>query len=69
MMVKINVNTLIIKYQIREMISSTRHQIHFQLQTSYVNDVVTRDMFLKPINTTQGRTKEFRTRQTRNNNL
>ena len=29
----------------------------FSLQTSYVNDVVTRDMFLKPINTTQGRTK------------
>jgi hypothetical protein len=27
------------------------------LQTSYVNDIVTRDMFLKPINTTQGRTK------------
>lgn len=24
------------------------------LQNSYVNDVVTRDMFLKPINTTQG---------------
>lgn len=29
----------------------------FSLQTSYVNDVVTRDMFLKPVNTTQGRTK------------
>ena len=28
------------------------------LQTSYVNDIVTRDMFLKPINTTQGRTKQ-----------
>jgi len=26
------------------------------LQTSYVNDIVTRDMFLKPINTTQGKT-------------
>ena len=26
----------------------------FMGQTSYVNDVVTRDMFLKPINTTQG---------------
>jgi hypothetical protein len=26
-------------------------------QTSYVNDIVTRDMYLKPINTTQGRTK------------
>ena len=28
------------------------------LQTSYVNDVVARDMFLKPINTTIGREKE-----------
>jgi hypothetical protein len=28
------------------------------LQTSYVNDIVTRDMFLKPINTTQGKLKE-----------
>lgn len=28
------------------------------LQTSYVNDIVTRDMFLKPINTTQGRVKQ-----------
>ena len=27
------------------------------LQTSYVNDIVTRDMYLKPINTTQGKTK------------
>lgn len=26
-------------------------------QTSYVNDIVTHDMFLKPINTTQGITK------------
>lgn len=26
----------------------------FMGQTSYVNDVVTRDMFLKPVNTTQG---------------
>jgi len=29
----------------------------FLQQTSYVDDIVTRDMFLKPINTTQGRTK------------
>jgi len=28
------------------------------LQTSYVNDVVARDMFLKPINTTFERSKE-----------
>jgi hypothetical protein len=33
------------------------------LQTSYVNDIVTRDMFLKPINTTQGRTKNTETNQ------
>lgn len=26
-------------------------------QTTYVNDIVVRDMFLKPINTTQGRVK------------
>jgi hypothetical protein len=31
------------------------------LQTSYVNDIVARDMFLKPINTTQGRTKNSET--------
>jgi hypothetical protein len=28
------------------------------LQTSYVNDVVARDMFLKPVNTTFERSKE-----------
>ena len=28
------------------------------LQTSYVNDIVTRDMFLKPINTSQEKIKE-----------
>lgn len=30
----------------------------FLNQSSYVNDVVVRDMFLKPINTSQGKTKE-----------
>ena len=30
----------------------------FMQQTSYVNDIVVRDMFLKPINTTQGRNKQ-----------
>jgi hypothetical protein len=40
----------------RELISQ-RGTNPFSMQTSYVNDVVTRDMFLKPINTTQGRTK------------
>jgi hypothetical protein len=39
----------------REMIS--QRGVNPFLQTSYVNDIVTRDMFLKPINTTQGRTK------------
>ena len=34
------------------------------LQTSYVNDIVTRDMFLKPINTTQGRAKETNNEET-----
>ncbi len=29
----------------------------FLHQSSYVNDIVVRDMFLKPINTTQGRVK------------
>ena len=41
----------------RELISQ-RGTNPFSMQTSYVNDVVTRDMFLKPINTTQGRTKK-----------
>ena len=40
----------------RELVSQ-RGTNPFSMQTSYVNDVVTRDMFLKPINTTQGRTK------------
>jgi hypothetical protein len=38
----------------REMI--TQRGVNPFLQTSYVNDIVTRDMFLKPLNTTQGRT-------------
>jgi hypothetical protein len=29
----------------------------FLQQSSYVNDIVVRDMFLKPVNTTQGRIK------------
>lgn len=40
----------------RELVSQ-RGTNPYSMQTSYVNDVVTRDMFLKPINTTQGRTK------------
>jgi len=40
----------------REMIA--QRGVNPFLQTSYVNDIVTRDMFLKPINTTQGRAKE-----------
>jgi hypothetical protein len=39
----------------REMVS--QRGVNPFLQTSYVNDIVTRDMFLKPMNTTQGRTK------------
>ena len=48
--------TLDNKMSDRELISQ-RGVNPFSGQTSYVNDVVTRDMFLKPINTTQGRTK------------
>jgi hypothetical protein len=40
----------------RELISQ-RGVNPFLQQTSYVNDIVTRDMFLKPINTTQGKVK------------
>lgn len=40
----------------REMIA--QRGVNPFLQTSYVNDIVTRDMFLKPINTTQERSKE-----------
>jgi hypothetical protein len=40
----------------REMLS--QRGVNPFLQTSYVNDIVTRDMFLKPINTTQGRVKQ-----------
>ena len=39
----------------REMMS--QRGVNPFLQTSYVNDIVTRDIFLKPMNTTQGRTK------------
>jgi hypothetical protein len=40
----------------RELI--TQRGVNPFLQTTYVNDVVARDMFLKPINTTFERTKE-----------
>jgi hypothetical protein len=40
----------------REMIS--QRGVNPFLQTSYVNDVLARDMFLKPINTTFERSKE-----------
>ena len=43
-----------IKMSDRELIS--QRGVNPFLQTSYVNDIVTRDMFLKPINTTQGKT-------------
>jgi hypothetical protein len=39
----------------REMIS--QRGVNPFLQTSYVNDIVTRDMFLKPVNTTHEKTK------------
>jgi hypothetical protein len=53
-----------LKISDREMIS--QRGVNPFLQTSYVNDIVTRDMFLKPVNTTQGRTKN--TDQTENAN-
>ena len=40
----------------REMIA--QRGVNPFLQTSYVNDIVTRDMFLKPINTTFEKSKE-----------
>jgi hypothetical protein len=33
----------------------------FMQQTSYVNDIVVRDMYLKPLNTTQGKFKNSET--------
>ena len=45
----------------REMIA--QRGVNPFLQTSYVNDIVTRDIFLKPVNTTQGRTKNSETEQ------
>ena len=45
-----------IKMAVREMVS--QRGLNPFLQTSYVNDIVTRDIFLKPINTTQGRNKD-----------
>jgi hypothetical protein len=40
----------------------------FMGQTSYVNDVVTRDMFLKPVNTTQGEKKKNNSESNENYN-
>ena len=45
-----------IKMADREMIA--QRGVNPFLQTSYVNDIVTRDMFLKPINTTFEKSKE-----------
>jgi hypothetical protein len=56
-----------VKMADRELV--TQRGVNPFLQTSYVNDIVTRDMFLKPINTTQGRTKNTNsdTNETTNN--
>ena len=43
-----------IKMADREMIA--QRGVNPFLQTSYVNDIVTRDMYLKPVNTSQGKT-------------
>lgn len=45
-----------IKIADRELIAQ-RGVNPFLQQTTYVNDIVTRDMFLKPLNTTQGKFK------------
>uniref|UniRef100_A0A6C0KRN6 Uncharacterized protein n=1 Tax=viral metagenome TaxID=1070528 RepID=A0A6C0KRN6_9ZZZZ len=50
-----NREDLDIKMADREMIS--QRGVNPFLQTSYVNDIVTRDMFLKPLNTSQDRIK------------
>ena len=59
--------TLDNKMSDRELISQ-RGTNPYSMQTSYVNDVVTRDMFLKPINTTQGRTKNQNQEQNQGQN-
>jgi hypothetical protein len=41
----------------RELVQQRGSNPFLTQQSSYVNDIVVRDMFLKPINTTQGRTK------------
>ena len=41
----------------RELVQQRGGNPFLTQQSSYVNDIVVRDMFLKPINTTQGRTK------------
>jgi len=41
----------------RELVQQIGANPFLTSQSSYVNDIVVRDMFLKPINTTQGRTK------------
>jgi hypothetical protein len=41
----------------RELVQQRGANPFLTQQSSYVNDIVVRDMFLKPVNTTQGRTK------------
>jgi len=55
-----------VKMADRELV--TQRGVNPFLQTSYVNDIVTRDMFLKPINTTQGRTKNTNSDTNENTN-
>jgi len=45
----------------REMVA--QRGVNPYLQTSYVNDIVAHDMFLKPINTTFERTKEDKNKE------
>ena len=41
----------------RELVQQTNANPFLTAQSSYVNDIVTRDMFLKPINTSQDKVK------------
>lgn len=67
------INQSLYQEEIIDMLSSKREELDDKLSnremvfqrgtnpfssTSYVNDVIVRDMFLKPINTTQGKVKE-----------
>jgi hypothetical protein len=51
----------------RELVQQIGANPFLTSQSSYVNDIVVRDMFLKPINTTQGRVKNNNENTTHDN--